>query len=173
MQQRIEYVRRTDFSKFLFKLGHHDTKYINSVLVDLVRSVFPLNRHMPVILLFVLLVLFQEHIQPTRANYSVALPLPVRSSHLSYWLPQINGTANATSHDAPFTTASDLSQVCPFTESNTPKRHDPFCCSRRESCVSLSVSMVASTASSDQLPTYLRTKIRLRVASPLRTSRIE
>jgi len=63
-------------------------------MVDPVRSIFPLN--MSVILLFVLLVLFHEHIQPTQA-YSVALPLAVRSPYLSCWLPQINGTVNATS----------------------------------------------------------------------------
>jgi len=72
------------------------------------------------------------------ANYSVALPLAVRSPYLSCWLPQINGTANATSHDAPSATASDLSQVSPFSKSNPAKHRDPFGGSRREICVSLS-----------------------------------
>ena len=72
---------------------------------------------MPVILLFVLLVLCHEYIQPAWSQgyvVSIALPLAVRSPYLSSWLPQINGTANATSHDAPSTTTSDVSKVCPL-----------------------------------------------------------
>jgi hypothetical protein len=85
-------------------------------MLDPVRSVFSLN--MSVVQLFFLLVLFHEHVQPAWSQgnvISIALPLAVRSPYLSCWLPQINGTAaNATSNDAPSTTTSDLSKVCPF-----------------------------------------------------------
>lgn len=108
---------------------------------------------MPVILLFVLLILFHKHIQLAQAqNSPVALPLVVRSPYLSCWLP-MNGTVNANG-DPPSATASDLSQVCPFSESNPAEHHNPF--SRREICVSLSVSMAPSTASLDQLPMNLQ-----------------
>jgi len=120
-----------------------------SVMVEPVRSVALLK--MPVILLFVLLVLF--HIQPAQANYSVAIPLAVRSPYLSCWLPQINGTANATSHDAPSATTSDLSQVRLFSGSNASKHDNPFVGSRRKIFVSLFVSTRACTVSLDQLST--------------------
>ena len=82
-------------------------------MVDPVHSVFPSN--MPVILLFAFLVLFYEHIQLAWSlNSPIAIPLAVRSPYLSCWLPQINGTANATSHDAPSTTTSDVSKVRPL-----------------------------------------------------------
>ena len=84
-------------------------------MLDSVRLVFSLN--MSVVLLFFLFVLFHEHIQPAWSQgnvISIALPLAVRSPYLSCWLPQINGTAtNSTSNDAPSTTTSDLSKVCP------------------------------------------------------------
>lgn len=122
------------------------------VMVDPVRLA-PLN--MPVILPFVLLILFHKHIQLAWAqNISIALPLVVRSPYLSCWLP-INGTVNANS-DPPSATASDLSQACPFFESNPAEYHDLFIYSRREICVSLSVSMAPSTASLGQLPTNLQ-----------------
>ena len=138
-------------------------------MVDPVHSASSFN--MPIMLLFVLLVLFHQHIQLAQAQgkFSVALPLAVRSPYLSCWLPQINGTANATSHDAPFATASDLSQVRPLSESHAAQHHGIFVDSRREIYVSLSVSMALSTASLDQ-PT---TQIRLSLSSSLRTSQIE
>ena len=83
-------------------------------MVDPVRLVLSLN--MSVLPLFVLFVLFHQHIQPAWSQNasSIALPLAVRSPYLSCWLPQINGTANATSHDAPSTTTVDPSKVCHF-----------------------------------------------------------
>ena len=79
-----------------------------------VCSIIPFN--MLVILLFVVLILFHEHMQPAWSldDSSIAIPLAVRSPYLSCWLPQINGTANATSHDAPSTTTSDVTKVRPF-----------------------------------------------------------
>jgi hypothetical protein len=91
-----QYVRRTnfnplEFSNFLFKLSISSV-YIRrhlrrSVMVDLVRLVFPFD--MPVILFFALLVFFHGHTQlvGAKANYSVALHLAVRSPYLSCWLP--------------------------------------------------------------------------------------
>ena len=122
-------------------------------MVDLVRLVFLFD--MPVILLFALLVLFHEHTQlvGAKANYSVAIPLAIRSPYLSCWLPELVGAANATSYDAPAATAPDLSQVCSFSRSNAAINHDPIIGSRLEICVSSFVSMAASIASLDQLPT--------------------
>ena len=140
------YVRRTSFNTLAFKAEpcqaciYVDTSNGLSWLTLVVRSSLST---MPVMLLFFLLVLFHEHIQPTQADYSVALPLAVRSPYLSFWIPQI---AVGASHDAPYATAVDLSQVCPFSESNATKHHDPFVGSRSKICVSLSVSTAGSTA---------------------------
>ena len=145
-------------------------------MVGPVRSVFPFN--MAAILFFILLVLLHEHIQlalaQAQVNYSVALPLTVRSPYLSGWLPQMNGTANATSHDATSVTASELYQVCYFSESDAARDHDPFVDSRREICVSLSVSTASCTGLLGQLRTHMAKMRQIgTVTSPLRTSRIE
>ena len=63
------------------------------------------------LLLFVLqvLVLFYGQIQTVQAlDFSIALPLAVRSPYLSCWLPRVNGSDNVAGISP---TRSDLSQV--------------------------------------------------------------
>jgi len=78
---------------------------------------------MTLLLLFVL-VLTHRLTQLVQANYTVALPLSVRSPYFSCWLPQINGSEPSMGRFSEYyqgTTTSNLSQVRAFPSIDVPE----------------------------------------------------
>jgi len=99
------------------------------------------------LVVFVLLVLLHEQLEPVQASFSVALPLTVRSPYLSCWLPQVNGSDNATlPYHISRRRPTFLGYVCSY-----PRPLFIFACSRHKIGMSMCVLMTLYITSSDRL----------------------
>jgi hypothetical protein len=85
--------------------------------VFLIPFLSVLSLNMLAILILALLGLLHQQCQRVQGQY-ISLPLVARSPYVNCWLLQNNSTRNDTSASQT-TSSSDLTHVCPFSDSNS------------------------------------------------------